>query len=462
MTGKPRIIVVGAGIAGLSAAFRLEQAGCDVIVLERSGPELIGGRMSTLERHGFHVDVGATLLPSSYREMIKLIVDAGLTGEVRPASNLAGIVRDGAVHRVETGSAMAMLRSPLIRSFPVTDLLKVGFDYLRTRSRVGWDDMSRAAVGDFESVCGYAMRRGLRADTLEYLLAPLVTAPTMDDPEHGSIIAAFACFKIVLASGAGFTSPRGVCFLPQGLARKLTVVHHAEVTSVEEHGDGVTVTWTQPGEAEHSEAVAACVLAVPLPQALAVYDQFLPEQREFLQNARYSRSVHVAFGLERATAESSVTIFVPRIEHPDIIAYILEHNQAPDRVPAGTGLVMAHFGGTWSAANWELDDSKVVDHAFEITRRLGVLPELESHTTMTEVLRVSPCIISRRPGEYRAIARFARTLRTDSPVQLAGGDYLAHSSTNASVCSGEKAARRILAQLRHPAMPTSPAAADAV
>jgi len=40
-----RIVVIGAGIAGLAAAFRLQQAGANVLVLE--GTDQPGGRMTT-------------------------------------------------------------------------------------------------------------------------------------------------------------------------------------------------------------------------------------------------------------------------------------------------------------------------------------------------------------------------------------------------------------------------------
>ena len=70
-----RVVIVGAGLAGLSAALRLAAAGRDVVVLERE--DVPGGRAGLLEVDGYRFDTGPTVLT-----MPDLIADAlGCVGE---------------------------------------------------------------------------------------------------------------------------------------------------------------------------------------------------------------------------------------------------------------------------------------------------------------------------------------------------------------------------------------------
>lgn len=55
-----RIVVVGAGVGGLTAAIRLAAAGHDVVVLERN--PMVGGKLATLEEGGYTFDIGPSLL----------------------------------------------------------------------------------------------------------------------------------------------------------------------------------------------------------------------------------------------------------------------------------------------------------------------------------------------------------------------------------------------------------------
>jgi protoporphyrinogen oxidase len=65
---KPRVICIGAGPAGLTAAYRLSAEGIDVAVLERD-PELIGGISRTEIYKGFRFDVGGHRFFSRSKEI---------------------------------------------------------------------------------------------------------------------------------------------------------------------------------------------------------------------------------------------------------------------------------------------------------------------------------------------------------------------------------------------------------
>ncbi len=75
------VVVIGAGLAGLSAACYLTGRGYDVTVVERE--ELPGGRAGVLHRDGFTFDTGPTVLT-----MPDLIADAVRAASRDPAANL--------------------------------------------------------------------------------------------------------------------------------------------------------------------------------------------------------------------------------------------------------------------------------------------------------------------------------------------------------------------------------------
>ena len=79
--GSPKkVIIIGAGLAGLSAAYELTQAGHDVTVLEaRTRP---GGRVHTLRDHfadGLYAEAGASRIPNHHHFTIKYVELFGLT-----------------------------------------------------------------------------------------------------------------------------------------------------------------------------------------------------------------------------------------------------------------------------------------------------------------------------------------------------------------------------------------------
>ena len=131
---------------------------------------------------------------------------------------------------------------------------------------------------------------------------------------------------------------------------------------------------------------------------------------------------------------------VPRLEHPDLCVVVLDHNKAPGRAPAGKGLLTSYWHDAWGKEHWDRDDKEVVEDALAGLDR--IFPGIENDVEMTHVSRWWSCAVMSRPGLYRDMARFTAATDPSAPVQLAG-DYLSATTTNASLCSGEQAARRI-------------------
>ena len=65
------VVVVGAGLAGLTAALRLQEAGCDVEVLEAK--DRVGGRVRSISRGDGVEEAGGTTIGAGYRRVIDAV-----------------------------------------------------------------------------------------------------------------------------------------------------------------------------------------------------------------------------------------------------------------------------------------------------------------------------------------------------------------------------------------------------
>ena len=107
-------MVVGAGLAGLSAARHLARAGVEVRILERA--DAVGGRVRTDVVDGFRLDRGFQLFNPAYPEPPRLLDLGGL--DLRPFGRGVEVLRHGRRHRLvdprsDPSSVVQTLRAPV-------------------------------------------------------------------------------------------------------------------------------------------------------------------------------------------------------------------------------------------------------------------------------------------------------------------------------------------------------------
>src|SRR5206468_2172289 len=107
-----RVIVVGAGIAGLATAWHLEQRGVEAVVLEAS--DRVGGKVRTSQLDACAVDVGPDTFLGRMPWAADLCRELGLGGElIAPATSRAWLWSRGRLRPLPEGLALGVPLKPL-------------------------------------------------------------------------------------------------------------------------------------------------------------------------------------------------------------------------------------------------------------------------------------------------------------------------------------------------------------
>lgn len=442
-----RVIVVGGGISGLTAAWRLQNAGHEITVLEAE--PAVGGKIRTVERDGFRVHQGALLIGGSYRATLRLVDELGLASNlVTPTANV-GIVRDGAIHHLHGRGLRALFdlaRAPVISPRSKLLLARLARDAWRARHRIGYDDPAGRAQLDVESVRQYCDRR-LNPELRDHFVAPLVGAIWMHDGLEMSVTELFFVLGSFLAGGMrGLRG--GLDVIARVLAERLDVQTSARVSLVERDADSARVVWTKDG-IEHDERVDGVVLTMCAPQVPPVYPGLEPElQGILLEGIAQAHYAVLRIALETRPDIGATFICVPGGETPEFGAIGVDHEIHPDAAPPGKGLITAFLNHEWASTRMDASDDELIDAVMPGLERL--IPGIAGDISFVQIRRWEPATTRSRVGAHRAVAQLHQRIDDGRRIQHAG-DYLSVATVEGSVVSGEVAARRLDATLRRAA-----------
>ncbi len=436
-TAGHKVVVIGAGLCGLTAAYRLKQAGFAPLVLDRN--DYAGGRTRTLVENGFVMDEGACLFPSSYKEAMALSEELGLKRRMHPIRALSTVETGSGSYGFDMDRPLrSILRTPGLRLIDKLSLLRLLPPLLQYWKHLRFDDLSGATGADGESAKDFCAKRITRR-AYDLLINPTLRAIFA---VNGDQISAATMLWIL----KGFSGGRmqafegGMQTLANTIREQLDVRTGHRVSEIRASDRGVSIRAEVDGVAQTIEA-DYCIIATDGKDLRRLYGHALsPRQNRFLDDLIYMPLKMITFQLSQRPQTDALFVQVLEAADPDTCIVMLDHQFCFDRAPAGKGALS--FLGMF---DWQMrmadkpDEDCIADARERVGRYLPILKTAEEAVFMTPWPRgalIGPV------GFVRQLAGFVEDTRQDRRVFYAG-DYLSQTCVNTAVATGNAVARRL-------------------
>jgi protoporphyrinogen/coproporphyrinogen III oxidase len=381
----PDALIIGGGIAGLSAAWELVQRGRRPLVLEAG--ERPGGLIKTESTAGFVIDAGPDALLTQKPAALELCRELGLADRLFPTlmPRTAFVLRGGRLVPLPEASVLGLPTK--VKPFLTTPLFS-----WRAKARMAAELLIPPRRDDQDESIGSFMERRFGREVVTFLAEPLLAGihagdvyrlsirsafPRLVEAErtHGSVLRAFSSMRAAPSDRGAFVSlPGGIGELVDTLVAKLpagTIRGHAEATSIT--GGGPFTVTLRTGDALQAPLV---IVATPAWAAAPLVRSLAPEVADLIARVPYASSATVVIALRRDQVRHSLQgtgYVVPRVERRTLMAASWVSSKWPNRAPEGMVLLRGFVGGAHDEAILERRDEEIVDAALsELTPLLSI------------------------------------------------------------------------------------------
>jgi oxygen-dependent protoporphyrinogen oxidase len=427
------VVIVGAGISGLAAAWELRQRGHEPLILEQSSRA--GGVIVTERADGFVIDGGPDSLLVQKPAGVELCRELGLADRLFATSppRTAFVLRDGQLTALPEASFLgipshigSLVKSPL---FSPTAKLRIATEILRPRKT-----RADESIGQF-------IRRRFGQEAVDYLAEPLLAGIHAGDVEQLSIHSLFptlvsleqsygSVLRGVSAARADAPPPAKGAFvsLPQGLAELpdalVTALGHDVIRY---HTRVVQISGASPYkltlDSDASIYARHVIVTTPAWAASRIFSSVDPTLARLCAEIPYASSATVVFGLRRDQIGHPLDgtgFVVPRRERKSIMAATFITSKWAQRAPDGFASLRAFLGGATDPGALDRGDDALVRAAFDELR--GLL-RMTGEPRLTRVFRWPRATPQYLVGHRERVRRIEERLSALPGLFVTGSGY---------------------------------------
>jgi len=446
-----KIIIIGGGIAGLAAAYRIQReinhnAPISCTVLE--GSDRFGGKIHTLRRDGFIIERGPDSFISQKPWAVELCQKLGL------GDHLLGTQTDHPQTFVYLNNKMLTIPDGLSLMVPTQFM-----PFITTRLfswpgkiRMGMDLFLPRRRGNSDESLASFVRRRLGTEALERMAQPLMSGIYAGDPETMSLGATFPMFQQVekkyrslvlgmlaqkrkrAAAPAPPTKNGNAPFsffltMKNGLGEIVDTLidqsqdilfrNNAQVESFRQQGRSWQVR-LKSGEEMEADAV---ILSTPANLSVRLLEDWAPRIAARLDQIPYVSTAAVVLGFDRNRFAHPLKGFgfvVPHVENRKITACTWVSSKFPGRAPADRVLLRAFVGG---AVNEHLAEQDAKTIKQQVRQELREIMGVTEEPLFCEVYSYKKGNVQYQVHHPRLVSEIEKDLIDFKGLYLAGSAY---------------------------------------
>jgi len=436
-------IVVGAGAAGLTAAYRLRQAGLSVRVLEKE--KRVGGRMKGGRWHDVSYDQGAQFLVEHGSPIIRLADELGI--EAIPVVYPGGPVAIFEGSTLKTADSIASFADyarmrgwaePVASEYESVKSIMTAWRAIlegedEARSRMLHDSLDRRSYKSVMADVGAAVR-----DEFFAVIREVVSHdPDLVSGVQGVLSAAKVGVVPYLCVPSGAHSIW--IELADRIADRITL--SAEVRSIRDQGDHVEIDYVENG-VDCRLLARYCIVATTADQVLALVEGLPTSKRKALEAITYGPFVTCNFLTSETEEQAWDRVASIQVNGSDTFGLVVHQSYLARRAESIRGRGSAIWTlATEAAATrlFSLSDDRIAEETR--AELLKIFPALDGKIDQILVTRWENGIPAMTVGGYSRLA----DLRVSVGRVHFCGDYLGDSAPeiNPAIETAEQAAAEI-------------------